>query len=54
MGIHNMIKEKGIDICETQIRSINTSCLSREGLRLLRNEMVFWIAENGVKGIGTK
>ncbi len=54
MGIHKMVKEKGIDICETQVRSINTSCLNLEGLQLLRDEMTFWIAENGLKGIGIK
>lgn len=53
-GIHSMIIEKGISINEYQVRSINTSCVTLEGLKLLREEILFWIAENGIQGIGSK
>ncbi len=53
-GIYSMILDKGIQINEYQVRSINTSCVSLEGLKLLREEILFWIAENGIQGIGTK
>jgi len=49
-----MIMEKGIQINEHQVRSISTSCISLYGLKLLRDEIVYWIAENGIQGIGTK
>ncbi|MHA1199881.1 MAG: hypothetical protein ACTSQF_11185 [Candidatus Heimdallarchaeaceae archaeon] len=53
-GIYNLINSKVPDFCECQVRSIKTSCLTLEGIRLLRNEITFWIAENGIKGIGSK
>jgi hypothetical protein len=53
-GIYSMIKEKGIQINEYQVRSINTSCVTLEGLKLLRDEIKYWVAENGIQGIGSK
>jgi hypothetical protein len=53
-GIHNLITKKIPNFCESQVRAIKTSCLTLEGIQLLRNEITFWIAENGIKGIGSK
>ncbi len=53
-GIHAMIAEKGIPLREEQIRAINTSCFTLEGVQLLRDMITDWIAENGIKGVGVR
>lgn len=53
-GIHTLVIQKGINIGEQQVRSINTSCLTLAGMQILRDELIYWISENGIQGIGTK
>lgn len=53
-GIHNLIIRKIPNFCETQVRAINTSCLTLEGIRWLREEITYWIAENGIQGVGAR
>ena len=53
-GIYAMIVEKGIQLQEEQVRAINTSCFTLEGIQLLRDMIIDWIAENGIKGKGVR
>jgi GTPase SAR1 family protein len=52
-GIYNLIYEKGVVLDEYQIRAINTSCFTMEGILLLRETITDWVAENGLKGVGS-
>ena len=49
-----MIVEKEIPLREEQIRAINTSYFTLEGVQVLRDMITDWIAENGIKGTGVR
>ncbi len=51
-GIYSMIKDHGVVIEENQVQSINTSCVTLEGIQELRELITKWIAENGLLGVG--
>jgi hypothetical protein len=53
-GIHSMITNHGIKIEENQIKSKYTSCINLDGISELRKDIVNWIAEKGILGVGTR
>ncbi len=48
-NMYKLIKEHDFPIEEDQVRAINTSCVSLEGVKELREEIISWIARKGMK-----
>lgn len=53
-NIYKLIKEHEFPIEEDQVRSINTSCVSLEGVKELREEIISWVARKGIKMRGIR
>ena len=52
-GIYSLVQQKDLQIDKNQIKTINTSCITLEGISELRNMITEWIATKGKYGIGT-
>ncbi len=48
-NMYKLIKEHEFPIEEDQVRAINTSCVTLEGVKELREEIISWIARKGMK-----
>lgn len=48
-NMYKLIKEHEFPIEEDQVRAINTSCVTLEGVKELREEIMNWIARRGMK-----